>query len=220
MTHAYAVLSAKSELQPFEYDPGSLGPLDVEVKVHYCGICHSDLAMMDNDWGMSSYPLVPGHEVVGEVSAVGQFVHGLKVGQRVGLGWQSGSCQECRYCNRGKEHLCINEQQQTIVGRYGGWADTVRCQAKFAIPIPDGLDLAITGPLLCGGTTVWSPIVHYGVKPGMKTAVVGIGGLGHMAVQFLAKFGTDVTAISSTHNKEEEARTIGRKRFHCYPWHG
>jgi alcohol/geraniol dehydrogenase (NADP+) len=213
MTHAYAVLSAKSELQPFEYDPGPLDPLDVEVKMDYCGICHSDLAMIDNDWGMSSYPLIPGHEVIGEISAVGQLVHGLKVGQRVGVGWQSGSCQECRYCNRGKEHLCLNDPQQTIVSHYGGWAETVRCQARFAVPIPDGLDPAIAGPLMCAGTTVWSPITHYGVRPGMKTAVLGVGGLGHLAVQFLAKFGTDVTAISSSHSKEEEARQMGASDF-------
>lgn len=210
---AYAVMSAKSELVPFEYDAEPLKPSEVEVRVQYCGICHSDLAMIDNDWGMSTYPLVPGHEVVGEVTAVGQQVTDIKVGQQVGVGWQSGSCQVCRYCHRGKEHLCVNEQEQTIVGRYGGWADTVRCQARFAVPIPDGLDPAVAGPLMCAGTTVWSPIVHYGVRPGMKTAVLGVGGLGHLAVQFLAKFGTDVTAISSTHSKEEEARQLGASDF-------
>lgn len=213
MTNGYAVMAPNSELVPFEYEEAPLGPLDVEVRVQYCGICHSDLAMIDNDWGMSSYPLVPGHEVIGEVSAVGQFVRDIKVGQRVGVGWQSGSCQNCRYCDRGKEHLCGKYQQQTIVGRHGGWAETVRCQARFAVPIPDGLDPAIAGPLMCAGTTVWSPIVHYGVRPGMKTAVLGVGGLGHLAVQFLAKFGTDVTAISSTRSKEEEARQLGASDF-------
>lgn len=210
---AYAVMSAKSELVPFEYEPEPLTPSDVEVRVQYCGICHSDLAMIDNDWGMSRYPLVPGHEVVGEVTAVGQQVTDIKVGQRVGVGWQSASCQVCRYCHRGKEHLCLNDPEQTIVGRYGGWADSIRCQANFAVPIPEELDPSIAGPLMCAGTTVWSPMTHYGVRPGMKTAVLGVGGLGHLAVQFLAKFGTDVTAISSTHSKEEEARQMGASDF-------
>lgn len=116
--------------------------------------------MIDNDWGMSTYPLVPGHEVIGEVAALGQQVRDIKVGQRVGVGWQSGSCQVCRYCHRGKEHLCLNDPEQTIVGRYGGWADSVRAQADFTVPIPEGLNPAIAGPLMCAGTTVWSSITH------------------------------------------------------------
>lgn len=210
---AYAVMSPKSELVPFEYDAQPMNPQDVEVRVQYCGVCHSDLAMIDNDWGMSQYPLVPGHEVVGEVTAVGAQVKDLKVGQRVGVGWQSGSCHICRYCHHGKEHLCINQPEYTIVGRYGGWADYVRVQADFAVPIPDKLDLAIAGPLMCAGTTVWTPMMHFGVRPGMKTAVLGVGGLGHLAVQFLAKFGTDVTAISTSHDKEAEARKLGASDF-------
>jgi len=213
MIQGYAVMSPKSELTPFEYGLEPLDPLEVEVRVQYCGICHSDLAMIDNEWGMSAYPLVPGHEVIGEVTAVGQQVKNIKVGQRVGVGWQSGSCQVCHYCDHGKEHLCINEQKQTIVGRHGGWADSVRAQARFAVPIPDGLESSVAGPLMCAGTTVWSPMIHYGVRPGMKTAVLGVGGLGHLAVQFLAKFGTQVTAISSTHHKEDEARQLGATDF-------
>lgn len=210
---AYAVKAAKSEVVPFEYDAGPLGPLEVDVRVQYCGVCHSDLGMIDNDWGMSTYPLVPGHEVVGEITAVGEQVTDLKVGQRVGVGWQSGSCQICHYCRRGKEHLCVNDPELTIVGRYGGWADYIRAQTHFVVPLPDKLDSSIAGPLMCAGTTVWSPMMHYGVRPGMKTAVIGVGGLGHLAVQFLAKFGTDVTAISSSHNKEEEARQLGATDF-------
>lgn len=211
--NAYAVMSPKSELEPFEYDAQPLGALEVEVRVQYCGVCHSDLGMIDNDWGMSQYPLVPGHEVIGEVTAVGEQVSDLKVGQRVGVGWQSGSCQVCRYCRRGKEHLCVTHQEETIVGRHGGWGDYVRAQARFTVPIPDKLDPSIAGPLMCAGTTVWTPMTHYGVSPGMKTAVLGVGGLGHIAVQFLAKFGTDVTAISSSRSKEEEARQLGATDF-------
>lgn len=211
--HAYAVKSAKSELVPFEYDAPALGSQEVEVSVNYCGVCHSDLGMIDNDWGMSTYPLVPGHEVIGEVTAIGEQVSTLQIGQRVGVGWQSGSCQTCRYCRRGKENLCIVHQEETIVGRHGGWAERVRAQARFTIPIPTNLDPAIAGPLMCAGTTVWTPMTHYGVLPGMKTAVLGVGGLGHLAVQFLAKFGTEVTAISSSHDKEEEARELGATDF-------
>ncbi|MGH2415288.1 MAG: NAD(P)-dependent alcohol dehydrogenase [Microcystaceae cyanobacterium] len=211
--NAYAAMSAKSELVPFEYDAQPLGSQEVEVRVQYCGVCHSDLGMIDNDWGTSTYPLVPGHEVIGEVTSIGQQVTELKVGQRVGVGWQSGSCQVCPYCRRGKEHLCVIHQEETIVGRHGGWADSVRAQARFTVPIPDNLDSAIAGPLMCAGTTVWTPMTHYGVRPGMKTAVLGVGGLGHLAVQFLAKFGTDVTAMSSTHSKEEEARQLGASDF-------
>lgn len=210
---AYAVMSPKSELVPFEYDAQPINPQEVEVRVQYCGVCHSDLGMIDNDWEMSTYPLIPGHEVVGEVTAVGEQVNAIKAGQRVGVGWQSGSCQVCHYCRRGKEHLCVVHQEETIVGRHGGWADYVRVQSHFAVPIPENLDPAVAGPLMCAGTTVWTPITHYGVRPGMKTAVLGVGGLGHLAVQFLAKFGTDVTAISSSHNKEEEARQLGANDF-------
>jgi uncharacterized zinc-type alcohol dehydrogenase-like protein len=180
--------------------------------VQYCGICHSDLEMIDNNWQMSAYPLVPGHEVVGTVTEAGTAVNDIAVGDVVGLGWTSSSCLKCRYCKRGKEHLCP-QQGGTIVQRHGGFADRVRCQSRWAIRIPPGVNPANAGPLFCGGTTVWSPLRHYGVLPGMRTAVVGIGGLGHMAVQFLAKMGTEVTAISSTRSKEEESRQFGASKF-------
>ena len=209
--HAYAVHSPKSELKPFEYEPGPLGPDEVEISVTHCGICHSDLEMIDNNWGMTTYPLVPGHEVVGTIAAVGPEVHGRRVGERVGLGWSSGSCLNCRYCLSGREHLCGVRPEGTIVGRPGGFADRVRCQARWAIPVPDGIASEVAGPMFCGGTTVWTPMLHYGVTPTMKTAVVGVGGLGHMAVQMLAKYGTDVTAISSSRRKEAEAREFGAR---------
>jgi len=209
---AYAAKSAKGKLEPFEYEPGPLGPEDVEVRVTHCGICHSDVAMIDNDWGWSQYPLVPGHEVVGTVAAVGSQVKYLAAGQRVGVGWSSGSCGHCEWCSRGKEMFCP-EEKWTIVGRHGGFASSVRCKWNYAIPIPDGLDSAGAAPLLCAGTTVFTPMVHFGVKPTMKAAVVGVGGLGHLAVQYLAAFGCDVTAISSTHGKDEEARKFGATRF-------
>jgi uncharacterized zinc-type alcohol dehydrogenase-like protein len=208
----YAAGSAKSTLEAWSYDAGALGAHQVEIRVTHCGICHSDLSMIDNEWGMSQYPLVPGHEVVGELVAVGRDVDGLKVGQRVGLGWQSGSCAACSFCERGKEHLCF-QAESTIVHRHGGYADTVRCDAKFALPVPEAISSEHAGPLMCAGSTVYTPMAHHLVRPNMSTAVVGIGGLGHLAVQFLNKWGCEVTAISTTHNKEAEARQLGAHHF-------
>jgi alcohol/geraniol dehydrogenase (NADP+) len=209
---SYAAKGPKQALEPFEYEPGPLGPHEVEVKVSHCGICHSDLAMIDNDWGFSAYPLVPGHEVVGTISSVGSDVDGARVGQRVGVGWHCGSCGHCEWCGKGLEPLCANERA-TIVHHHGGWAEAVRCEAKFAMPIPDAIESAVAGPFMCAGSTVFTPMARFGVTPTMRTAVVGIGGLGHLAVQFLAAFGCEVTAISSTHSKDDEAREMGATRF-------
>ena len=163
--------------------------------------------------GGSQYPLVPGHEVIGIITALGADVgDARRVGQRVGVGWHAGSCGVCEWCVRGKENLCAG-QRATIVEHHGGWASSVRCQATFAVPIPDALSSENAGPLMCGGTTVFTPMVEFGVLPWMRTAVVGIGGLGHLAVQFLAKFGCEVTAISSSHNKDEDARSLGADHF-------
>jgi uncharacterized zinc-type alcohol dehydrogenase-like protein len=208
---AFAAKGAKQPLEPFEFDPGPLGADEVEVKIEYCGVCHSDLAMIDNDWGFTAYPLVAGHEVVGTVTAVGSTADPDLMGKRVGVGWQSSACLRCEWCGRGKEHFCAKERD-TIIGRPGGFADAVRVQWKFAVPLPAGLDLASAGPLMCAGTTVFTPILHHGVTAGTRAAVLGVGGLGHLAVQFLAKFGCEVTAISSSHSKDDEARKLGATR--------
>ncbi len=205
-------MSPKGQLEPFTYEPGPLGKDEVEVAVTHCGICHSDMSMVDNEWGMSAYPLVPGHEVVGTVAAMGPEVRGLRIGQRVGVGWQNGSCGACEWCHNAKQHLCAKEVD-TIVHHHGGFADRVRVQGVFAAPIPDGVDSVDAGPLMCAGITVYAPLLHNNVKPGMKTAVVGVGGLGHLAVQFLAKMGCDVTAISTTHDKDAEAKKLGATHF-------
>jgi len=209
---AYAAKAPKGRLESFTYDAGPLGPREVEVKVTHCGICHSDQAMIDNDWQFSAYPLVPGHEVVGTVAALGADVRGLALGQRVGIGWQCGSCGECEFCRVGHETYCAKERD-TIVHHHGGFADRVRADANFAIPLPDGLDSAQAAPLLCAGTTVFTPMLHHGVTANTRAAVVGIGGLGHLAVQFLAQMGCEVTAISSTHDKDDEARGFGATHF-------
>jgi len=205
---AFAATQAKGDLKPFEYDPGPLGVDQVEVAVSHCGICHSDLSMLDNDWGMTSYPLVPGHEVVGTVTAIGSGVTHLKAGDRVGIGWYSGSCQTCRQCVSGDQNLCA-KVEGVIVGRHGGFADRVRAQAAWAVPLPAGVDPAKAGPLFCGGITVFNPIVQFGVKPTDRVGVVGIGGLGHLALQFLNKWGCEVTAFSSSAGKADEVKKLG-----------
>ena len=206
--HAYAVLAKGEKLQPFEFDPGPLQDEQVEIKVSHCGICHSDLSMIDNEWGMTDYPLVAGHEVVGTISAVGGDVKGVKVGQRVGLGWMSGSCMHCHPCLSGDHNLCVTGEQ-TIVHRHGGFADRVRCHWVWAVPLPEALDPAKAGPLFCGGITVFNPIVQFGVKPTDRVGVIGIGGLGHMALQFLNKWGCEVYAFTSSDSKREEAKKLG-----------
>ncbi|OZB76057.1 MAG: alcohol dehydrogenase [Halothiobacillus sp. 14-55-98] len=208
MIKAYAAHQAGGELKPFEYDPGELAADQVEINVEHCGICHSDLSMIDNEWGFSNYPLVPGHEVVGIVGAVGTAVHHLKVGQRVGLGWQSGYCMTCGTCLDGDHNLCA-QAESTIIGRHGGFADKVRAQAVSVIPLPEGLDPAKAGPLFCGGITVFNPMVQFGLSPTARVGVIGIGGLGHMALQFLNAWGCEVTAFTSNEAKRAEALELG-----------
>ncbi len=206
--NAYAAEAPGKDFTPFIYEPGTLGPDEVEIRVESCGICHSDLSMLNNEWGMTQYPLVPGHEVIGTIAALGDHVHHLKAGQRVGLGWFAGSCMNCHTCMSGQHHLC-GGGTQTIVGRHGGFADRVRCRGEWAIPLPDGVDADSAGPLFCGGITVFGPIMSCGVKPTDRVGVVGIGGLGHLAVQFLNKWGCEVTAFTSTEAKKQEALSMG-----------
>ncbi|WP_287129242.1 NAD(P)-dependent alcohol dehydrogenase [Candidatus Cyanaurora vandensis] len=212
MIHAYAAHKPGQALQPFDYEPGPLGDADVEIEVEYCGICHSDLSMLNNDWGVSQYPLIPGHEVVGTIAAIGRSVHHLKLGQRVGLGWYSSSCMVCEWCMSGSHNLCLTAEG-TIVGRYGGFADKVRAHQNWVIPLPEGLNPATAGPLFCGGITVFNPLVQLDIKPTDRVGVVGIGGLGHMALRFLQAWGCDVTAFSSSADKEAEARELGASHF-------
>lgn len=208
MINAYAALEANSKLVPWQYEPGTLGRDDVEIEVDYCGICHSDVSMLNNEWGMSAYPLVAGHEVVGRISAVGEAVSHLKTGQVVGLGWHSNYCKVCSSCGSGDHNLC-NKAQGTIVGHHGGFADKVRANAASVVPLPQGMDAKTAGPLFCGGITVFNPLVQFDIKPTDKVAVIGIGGLGHIALQFLRAWGCEVTAFTSSDSKTEEAKTLG-----------
>ena len=210
MTHvkAWAATEAGGALAPFEYDLGPIGADEVDISVDHCGICHSDVSMIDNEWGMTAYPLVPGHEVTGRVAATGAGVTHLSVGDRVGLGWQSGYCMHCAQCMSGHHNTC-GGAASTIIGRHGGFADTVRAQAPSVIPLPEGLDAADAGPLFCGGITVFNPMDLHGLKPTDRAAVIGIGGLGHIAIQFLRAWGCEVTAFTSSEGKAQEARDLG-----------
>jgi len=211
MIKAYAALEAGGKLQPFEYDPGPLGRHEVEIDVESCGICHSDLSMIDNEWGRSQYPLVPGHEVIGSIAQVGEAVTRLKVGQRVGLGWHSGYCMNCPSCMEGDHNLCASAQG-SIVGRHGGFANKVRAEAPSVVPLPQQLDSQSAGPLFCGGITVFNPLVQFDIPPTAKAAVIGIGGLGHLALQFLNAWGCEVTAFTSSEAKKTEALKLGAHR--------
>jgi len=205
---AYAAASKQAALKPFEYEPGPLLDEQVEIVVEYCGICHSDVSMLSNEWGMTTYPIVPGHEVVGRIVAAGDHVKAVHMGQRVGLGWLSGSCMACAQCLSGNHNLCLSAES-TIVGRYGGFANRVRCHWAWAVPVPEALDAAKAGPLFCGGITVFNPIIECGVQPTDRVGVIGIGGLGHMALQFLNKWGCEVTAFTSSNSKRDEAMKFG-----------
>lgn len=212
MINAYAALEAGGKLLPWQYNAGELGRSEVEIDVDYCGICHSDISMLDNEWGMSAYPLVAGHEVVGRISALGEGVTHLQKGQLVGLGWHAGYCQTCASCGSGDHNLC-NKAEGTIVGRHGGFADKVRAKAASVVPLPEGMDAKTAGPLFCGGITVFNPLVQFDIKPTDKVAVIGIGGLGHIALQFLRAWGCEVTAFTSSESKALEAKSLGA--HHC-----
>jgi uncharacterized zinc-type alcohol dehydrogenase-like protein len=208
MIKAYAAFEAGGKLKAYEYDPGILADHDVEIAVDYCGICHSDLSMLNNEWGITQYPFVPGHEVAGTISALGKHVSKFNIGDRVGLGWHSGYCNDCNTCLEGDHNLC-SSAQGTLIGRHGGFADKVRAQATSVVALPDGLSSEKAGPLFCGGVTVYNPMVQFDLKPTAKVAVIGIGGLGHMALKFLNAWGCEVTAFTSSEAKRTEALELG-----------
>jgi uncharacterized zinc-type alcohol dehydrogenase-like protein len=210
--HGFGVHAAGAQLLPYKYDPGALQPNEVEIKISHCGVCHSDVHLIDNDWGISKYPFIPGHEIVGTVVAVGPAVKDRAVGERVGVGWQADSCGICEWCRQGDEHLCA-KAQPTCVGRNGGFADKVRVNSKFAIPVPEVLESENAAPLMCAGITVYSPLRNYGVRPSSRVGVIGIGGLGHLGIQFAKAFGAEVTAFSTSKEKEAEADKLGAHNF-------
>jgi uncharacterized zinc-type alcohol dehydrogenase-like protein len=203
--HALAAGAKGAALTPFEYQAPELGPHDVLVKVHTCGICHSDVHMIDDDWRVARYPLVPGHEVVGTVVRAGSALGDLVPGDRVGVGWQRSACRDCL---SGNENLC--ERARSLIGDgHGGFGDHVALDGRFAFKLPEPLAAESAGPLLCGGITVYSALKHAGMSSGQEIGVLGVGGLGHLGVQFAARLGNRVTAFTTSEDKAREAGKLG-----------
>lgn len=199
-----------AHLEPVDYELVVSSPHEILVAVEACGICHSDIHMIDNDWRMSTYPLVPGHEVVGRVVAKGPAAEGLEVGQRVGVGWQASACMTCPDCLSGNENLCDHHQGLIVTGK-GGFASHVKVDGRFAFPFPERLPVE-AGPLLCGGVTVYSALRHAGMSSGQRIGVIGLGGLGHLAVLFASRLGNEVTVFTTTPEKAKEAEKLGATR--------
>ncbi|KAA8735633.1 NAD(P)-dependent alcohol dehydrogenase [Acinetobacter qingfengensis] len=206
---AYAAKEAGAELAAYQFDAGELQPHQVEVKVEYCGLCHSDISMINNEWGVSQYPVVGGHEVIGTILRLGSEAKGLKIGQRVGIGWTAESCQSCNECISGQQVLCTGEHKATIVGHAGGFADKVRAGWQWIIPLPNDLDPESAGPLLCGGITVFDPMLKHKIQAVHHVGVIGIGGLGHIAIKLLKAWGCEITAFTSSLDKTAELKAMG-----------
>ena len=206
----YKAWIAKGAEQPMVLETVDLGPLeaeDVEVAVEHCGLCHSDLSVFNNEWGISQFPATLGHEAIGRITALGPSTKGLNVGQRVGVGWFLGSDMHCRQCMSGNHHLCP-QAQPTIIGHRGGFASHMRAHWAWVFPLPEKLNFADAGPLLCGGITVFSPLMMH-AKPTDRVGIIGIGGLGHMAVKFAAAYGCEVTAFTSSERTFDDAKRFG-----------
>ncbi len=209
--HAYAQLASRSLLEPITLpDLSAPEGHDIDVEVAHCSVCHSDVHLLDGDWGEVKRPLVPGHEIVGRVTRRGPDAT-LAEGALVGIGWQAGACGHCAACTSKREHLCTGGKQRTCVGRQGGFATSVRVDSRFAFELPDGLDAATAAPLLCAGLTVFSPLERLGAKAGVRVGVVGVGGLGHMAVRFAAAMGAEVIAFDPDLSKRELALGLGAR---------
>jgi uncharacterized zinc-type alcohol dehydrogenase-like protein len=218
-SRGYAAVEANSDLVPFEFDRRDVGPRDVAFRVLYSGICHSDIHQVREEWGPSLFPMVPGHEIIGEVTAVGSDVVKFSPGQRVGVGVFVDACRECPKCLAGLDQYCPNgtgtyntrDRDGNIV--FGGYSDTFVVDERYAVTIPDQVDMAGTAPLLCAGITLYSPLRHWGAGPGKRVGIIGLGGLGHMGVQFAHAMGAHVTVFSHSPDKEADARAMGADDF-------
>jgi uncharacterized zinc-type alcohol dehydrogenase-like protein len=199
-------------LESYEYVPKKLGPMDVDIRITHCGMCHTDLHLINNDFGLSTYPLVPGHEIAGVVTQLGREVSGLRIDQRVGVGWLAGACFVCEQCTAGRDNLCPN-WQPTCVGREGGYASHIRVDSRLAFPLPDTLPSELAAPLFCGGITVFGPLMRHGVAGPVRLGVIGIGGLGHIALQYGRALGCHVIAFSTSRAKSAEAQEFGAHEF-------
>lgn len=224
-TRAFAATAADQPLSPYSFERRDPGPDDVAIAIHYCGVCHSDLHVVKNDMGGTRYPIVPGHEIAGVVTAVGANVARFKEGDRVGVGCMVDSCRTCSACREGLEQYCEPGMTQTYGSRdpkgeavgqtitQGGYCDRITVDQAFVLKIPDSLPLDAAAPLLCAGITTWSPLKTWGVGPGSKVAVIGLGGLGHMAVKLAAALGAEVTVLSTSDRKKADAERMGAKHF-------
>ena len=208
MIKAYAAMEAGKNLEVFDYEAEPLKEKEVQIKVESCGICHSDISAIDNSWGASKYPMVAGHEVIGEIISVGSNVSLHKIGNRVGLGWHSGYCHDCEHCDAGDHNFC-SSTNKTVFSQHGGFAEQVTADEVSVIPIPNGLNHEDAGPLLCGGITVFTPIVEFNINKDHKVGIIGIGGLGHLALKFYKALGCHVTAFTNSEDKNNLLKSLG-----------
>ena len=208
MIKAYAAMSKGSSLELYEYEAEPLKPNEVRIKVESCGICHSDISAIDGSWGISKYPMVAGHEVIGEIIGTGSNVSLHKIGDRVGLGWHSGYCNDCVQCDAGDHNFC-SSTKKTVFSQHGGFAEQVTADQVSVIPIPTGVKHEDAGPLLCGGITVFTPIVEFNINKNHKVGIIGIGGLGHLALKFYKALGCHVTAFTNSDDKDNLLKSLG-----------
>ncbi len=220
-TIGYAANAKASPLKPHVFERRELRPNDICMEVLYCGVCHSDMHMVNDDWGMAMYPVVPGHEIIGRVTAVGSDVKKYKVGDNVAVGCMVDSCMECDQCRAGEEQYCRELSTFTYCScdridgsvTKGGYSKHLVVREEFTLRVPDGLDLSKAAPLLCAGVTTYSPLRTWNVGPGSRVGVVGLGGLGHMAVKLAEAMGADVTVLSRSASRETEAKRLGADRL-------
>ncbi|MFT3747811.1 MAG: NAD(P)-dependent alcohol dehydrogenase [Agriterribacter sp.] len=217
----YAAQTPESNLAPWSFQRRDVGPNDVQFDILYCGVCHSDLHQIRNDWFKGIFPMVPGHEIIGRVVKVGSNVKKFKLGDLAAVGCQVDSCRECENCKEGLENYCLNGNSQTYNGleqdkktpTYGGYSNTIVVNEHFVLHVSDKLNLPAVASLLCAGITTWSPLRHWKVGKGHKLAVLGLGGLGHMGVKFGKAFGAEVTVLSTSARKEADAMKLGAHHF-------
>ena len=220
-SRAYAALAAKTDLVPYEFERRELGSNDVALDISYAGICHSDIHQVAEEWGPAIFPMVPGHEIAGIVTAVGTKASKFSVGDKIGVGVFVDSCRTCESCQKGLQQYCVEGMTGTYNGlerdgktvAMGGYSNNFVINEDYAVKIPDNLPLDGVAPLLCAGITLYSPIKHWKVKPGMKVAVMGLGGLGHMGVKFAVAMGAEVTVLSHSPNKQADAIAMGAHHF-------
>ena len=211
--NGFAAMAVKQPLVPFAYDPPKLGDHDVRLEITHCGLCHTDIHAIDNYYAITTYPFVPGHEIVGKVTEMGSRVTEVKAGDRLGAGWQGRSCGECEWCLKGEEQLCRKIVSSATWKPYGGFSTSVVVDARFAYPLPKNMPSEVGAVLMCAGATVYKPLKKYRTEAPQRIGIIGVGGLGHLALQFARALGYEVTAISSSPEKEAEAFKFGAHKF-------